>query len=199
MEIVGKTLLTWKGKMGSRRCTFVEYKRRRTILPKKIKIKAKPSGIISQTLYRFGIDGPLLLTFEMEDFHYTGITKPVHKLQILLDLKCRSFSKHHKPLDCDLRRRDRFRKHFRLVSAARSLLKKIRLRLSIKNTKNHPVKNAQVHFIGDIDVRLRGGWWSDQTRDYIEPPGKRFGKRGPNEVKGMNQWKFDFLYRTHAS
>lgn len=157
---------------------------------KKIKIEAKPSGIISQTVYRFGIDGPLLLTFEMEDFHYTGITKPVHKLQILLDLKCRSFSKHHKPLDCELRRRDRFRKHFRLVSAARSLQKKIRLRLSMKNTKNRPVKNEHVHLIGDIDVRLRGGWWSDQTRDYVEPPGKRFGKRGPNEVKGNRRFSY---------
>ena len=82
---------------------------------------------------RYIVDGPLLLAFENTDLKNMGITKSIHIQKTIIDLSKRMIhnnnNKNH-PIHKHetLIRRDRFRRHHQMMSAAETLQRMFRRR-----------------------------------------------------------------------
>ena len=77
-----------------------------------------------EAIRQYEVDGPLLLTFEWEDYNYLGMTQSMHIKQTLLQLHRRPWYLTHIDHPRDIERRDRLRRHHNVDAAARLLQRK---------------------------------------------------------------------------
>ena len=133
---------------------------------------------------RYNVDGPLLLAFENTDLKNMGITKSIHIQKTIIDLSKRMIHNNNKnhPIHKHetLIRRDRFRRHHQMMSAAETVQRMFRRRnAQLMAARLRRVIEIQKAKEMEVEKRLKGvGWWPELCENVdvaSHPTRKNFG------------------------
>ena len=132
----------------------------------------------AKELFKFKIDGALLLSFEWQDFVALGITQSHQIKRILLDIEQRAFFADHHDLPVTLARRERLRYHHRVEEACIIIQRKYRRRFRRILTARLR-ETARLIYEREKLRRLREDgslWWAAKMPQVRVPDhGKEFG------------------------
>jgi len=153
-----------------------------------------------ESVERYAIDGILLLAFEFVDYKSIGISKSIHIKKIMIDIsrhKCSNEQCKHS--DATLMKRDRLRRHHKMIAGTLVIQRLLRQRKAILIVKNirkaMAMKKAREV---NTKIRLKNlAWWPEVCKYRIDALAdkKNFGKRIPFEsVNGYgtyigDQWQ----------
>ena len=114
----------------------------------------------------FGVDGLLLLAFERQDLLSLGLDR-ISAKRIMLDLGENCFVRNHVPLETDLRRRDIYRRHQKIVSAVVRIQTSFRRKMAFQKAVYQGLRKHRRELQEQRKGVMRGDilWWSDLVKN----------------------------------